>query len=305
MHKSGDFARFIDELRDSRNISREDFVRNIISSRQYYRYIRGESSLKDETLNRLLDRLETTSIYAYEAYRKKQDKNYADLINIYKEIHLGNFDNAEKHFRALELSSVVSKINSKMLGYIEISLDLHFNRIDFDHAYIEILELMEYPDILKKESLSFIEISCVLFVSDTLIKNGDYRLSNYGYELLKKENQNQLSDFRDQLLPLQFTIIKSLGRIGKYDESISLAKKAINDFEIHSPLNILLSINYAKALSERERYKDNRYFETLIQIYSICRILKNQILVNEMKRLVSSVFDVKESDLIIYRKIKK
>ena len=37
-----DFGLFIDNLRKSRNMSREDFINGIISIRQYQRYVNGE-----------------------------------------------------------------------------------------------------------------------------------------------------------------------------------------------------------------------------------------------------------------------
>lgn len=305
MPKSNDFARFIDQLRDSRNLSREAFVKNILSLRQYYRYIKGENSLKDETVNLLLERLEISPIHAYETFRKKQDKDYHDLTKVYEFIHLGKFKLAQEIFSSLELSPLLSTNNIKLLEYIEIRLDLHFERITQQQAHLEIIELLDYPDVLSKESLSYIEISCILFISDEMIKEDDYRLADYGYDLLIKDNQNQFSEFKDQLLPLQLTVVKGLGRIGKFEESIELSQKAICEFEVHHPLNMLLSINYIKALSERELYKDDRYVETLLQIFSICRIMRNSSLVKQTKKLISNVFDIKESDLIIYRKIKK
>lgn len=305
MPKSNDFARFIDELRDSRNISREDFVRNIISLRQYYRYIRGESSLKDETLTKLLEILEFSSIHAYETFLKKQDNDYVKLINIYKLIYLGNFKIADEEFLHIELSPILSNMNLKILEYIEIRLGLHNERIVASQAFEEIIELMDYPNILKKESLSFIEISCIMFVSDELIRRGDYRFAEYGYKLLDKKNEEQFSEFKEQLLPLQLTVMKGLGKIGKHEQSIQISQRAIDEFEVHTPLSLLLSVYYVKALNERELYKDNRYRETLVQIFSICKLLKNENLVTETKKLIRSVFDIKESELIIYIPQKK
>ena len=48
---NNDFAQFIDELRESRNISREKLVDGIISQRQYYRFLNGDSSLKNDIID--------------------------------------------------------------------------------------------------------------------------------------------------------------------------------------------------------------------------------------------------------------
>ncbi|AIO19543.1 hypothetical protein KQ51_01667 [Candidatus Izimaplasma bacterium HR1] len=305
MPNSNDFARFIDELRDSRNISREDFVENIISLRQYYRFIKGESSLRSETLNALMSRLDFNTIHAYESFRKKQDKDYADLIKIYKLIHMDEYNKASVEFKSLELSSVMSKYNMQLLEFIEIKLDLHFDKITINQAVDEILELMDYEDIFKKDSLSFIELSCIMFVQDHLIKKGDYRIASYCYDILNKQNDEQFSEFKNYLLPFQLSAIKGLGKIGKNEESLKLTMKVIEEYEIYHPLNFLISIYYLKALNQRELFKNDSYLDSLTKLYSLLNIVTNQSLIKETKKLIKDIFDVSETDLIIYKTIKK
>ena len=305
MSNSNEFAQFIDELRNSRSITREDFVDGVVSLRQYYRFIKGESSLKNESINALLEKLEISSMFAYEKFRRKTDNNYSNLINVYNELYKNNYDEAEQLFNTIILSDLSSLSNIKIYDFLKIKLDKQFKRISKKESVERILTMMDYPNILNKDTLSFIELSCIIFVQDDLIKKGDYRIASYTYDILSKEEELQTTEHKDYILPFQISTIKSLGKIGKYKESLNMSEKLIEEFEVYTALNIYASGIYFKAMNERNLYKDERYKTTLIKLFCLLKSQKNKQFGNEFKDLINKHFNIVESDLITYTVIKK
>jgi transcriptional regulator with XRE-family HTH domain len=304
MKNANEFGQFIEELRISRNIEREDFVEGVVSIRHYYRFINGETSLNNETINLLLEKLEISSIFAYERFKKKTDTNYSNLINVYNEVYKNNFSMAEKAFKTITLSDLSSAYNIKIYNFIKIRLDLHYSRITKENSIQKVLELMDYPNILEKDTLSFVELSCIMFVQHDLIDRNDYRITSYTYDILSKNEKLHSTEHKNYMMPFQLSTIKNLGRIGEHEQSLDLAQKLIEEFELFTALNIYASAIYFKALNERDLFKDDRYKVTLTDLFCLLKSQKNKQFGNDFKVQIRESFNIVESDLIIY-KVKK
>ena len=58
LDQTQEIVAFIDNLRDDRNMSQGDFLHNIVSMRQYRRYLSGESTMSYTILDQLAKRLD-------------------------------------------------------------------------------------------------------------------------------------------------------------------------------------------------------------------------------------------------------
>ena len=94
---SQEFGLFIDNIRNSRNMSREDFVEGILSTRQFQRYLKGESSITNDKIFQLVDKLEMNILNVYKLFINRENTEYKLVHNIYNLIISFNFKDRLHH----------------------------------------------------------------------------------------------------------------------------------------------------------------------------------------------------------------
>lgn len=301
MTDNHDFALFIDELRKSRKISRENFADGVISLRQYYRFIRGESSLKSETVNSLLDKLEINTLEAYETHLRRRNEAYEKLCYVYDMCYNDNYEEAYKLFSVLDYDTITSEYNKKYYKFLETIIYVYSKRISRLMGINKIKELIKYPDVLEKKVLSFIEISALTYISDFLVKNEDYRIPNYTYNLIHDEENKNFKEISSQSFPFYLTTAKCLGKIGDVEKSLEVANKGINLYHMQNSFNTLINLYYIRALSEKKLFSTTYYKKTLCKIFALMYAHNNTTFVNEVKRVIYKNFGIKENDLIEFK----
>jgi transcriptional regulator with XRE-family HTH domain len=301
MTSSKDFAQFIDELRDSRNITKKDFAENIVSLRQYYRFIKGEYSLKSESINALLDKLEINTIQAYESFRKKRNNNYSMLSDVYVNLYNNNLKDANKLFKKIEKDSISTSYNKKYYSLIETLLEIYQEKTLKKTGMKKILTILDYPKIMEKDVLSFVEITGLLFVSDYLLKNDDFRLAAFSYELISSQEDTSKKKINDYSFPFYITTSRNLGIIGKTEQSLIVANKGISLYENHKGFNLFASLLYYKALDEKVLFEDSRYKDTLRKLFAILYVQSNTKIREDIGKSIYKNFGIREHELIEYK----
>jgi len=301
MQNNNDFAVFIDELRESRNITRETFVDGVISLRQYYRFIKGESSLKTDLVNKLLDKLHIDSIMTFESYRQISNSINRKLSNIYIKIYSDDFVGAKKDLKELDYSTFTSQYNKKFYKFIDAIIRKNDPDSDDDTITQEITEIIDYPNLLNKKTLSFVEVAAIMLVSKELVKKGDNRLAEYCYNLVKNDDSNIKHQINNYTFAFYSTTARNLGQIGKVEESYEVTKEGIKIFQTHEPLNSYAALYFFQALAERDLFDDNRHLEALRKMFMTLRLQASKQFAEGMRVAAKRSFDIEEKDLIIYK----
>jgi transcriptional regulator with XRE-family HTH domain len=297
MEKS--FALFIDNLRESRNITKQDFCKNVISERQYYRFLKGESNLKSDALLGLLSKLELDYATLLESFSRFSNDMSSILLSAH--IHLYNNDS----FAALE---ALKKINIEELGntqlkkeYVLIETISKYNLkyISLDVATNTVKELINYPKLLNNNSFNNFEINAMIFLSGKLSLEGDHQIANRIFELIKNGDMS-FDDSRRHLI-LYPTLTKTFGVIGEVEKAKKTATVGIDVFKLSTGLNILESLYYLKALAERDLNNKDELLKTLSKLFALLYAEDNELRFNEYEKLLKSKFNLNLSDLIIFK----
>ena len=126
---SQEFGLFIDNLRNSRNMSREDFVEGIVSTRQYHRYLKGETSITNNKIILLVDKLEMNFLNVYKLFIYGENTEYKLVSNIYSLILSFNYVEANKLINQLEKKEFTSKYNKSFYSFCKITVAYNLKRI--------------------------------------------------------------------------------------------------------------------------------------------------------------------------------
>ena len=76
-------GKVIDQIRQERMMSREDLCDEIMSVRNYQRFIREEVNVSNDKLNKLVDRLNLDFFTVSEIFRYRSQNKYSQLHHIY------------------------------------------------------------------------------------------------------------------------------------------------------------------------------------------------------------------------------
>lgn len=306
MKNSNEFAHFIDNFRKSRNITREDFVDGIISLRQYYRFIKGDSSLKSESINSLLERLEINTIDLYGQFIKKKNESLKNLIDSYNLISLMEYDKAKVMLAKINESDLQSVQDIKFLRYLLASLNFHLKLESEEKSMNKIIEIIDYPKILNKDILTFYEITGLFSITTYLIRHkNDYRVAIFTYEVLNDPRKYYVNNMKSSINSFYASASKNLGIIGEIEKSLEMADKGIQEAKASGTITNLPILFYCKALSEYNLNMTSQYQKTLIRLFGLLNVQDDEKKSEFYKKLIVKQFDIKESDLIIYKKIKK
>jgi|GEM_PF-1392946 len=295
------FALYLDELRESRNMTKEDFVEDIISMRQYYRFLKGESSLKSESITMLLDRLNISTLSAYKRFILNHDITYNKLKIIYLKIQSHDFEDAMILLEGIQIEEMTSNTSKSFYNFLEVYLEFYQNKIPMSTATTKIKKIIKYPEILSKKLLSFYETSALFFISSyVLTEEKDNRIAEYVYEVIKSKDRRKFLEGEKNLPPFYATCAINFGIMSKYKESIAICEEGLkicNKYKISNSYNLLLLY---KSVGEYKLGEDKKCKETLTRLFSFLRAEADEMMTLTYKRHIKEHMNIVEADLITY-----
>lgn len=291
------FGRFLDEMRSSRNISRENFTDEIISIRQYQRYISGETSINNEKLFKLIDRLNMDLQSVYRQFIKMEDEELSLIKQMYSFIKRDEYLNAEKILNSLNKENIMSQYNRNYYTFCEILIQQNLKKISKDMAISSLKKLANYPLVLEQSTLSFVELITLLDLSYFLIsKENDKKIAEYLFNILKGNDIS--SSIPDLYLPSIYAhVAKNLGSLKEYEKTILIADKGIQICRNLETFNSLAHIYSFKAIALDML---NRRDEAIIEIKNLFKILDIENKPQKTKAFetyVQKQFNLKITDL--------
>ncbi len=297
---NNDFAKFIDEIRESRKMSREELVDGILSIRQYFRFIKGESSLKNQTISELLERLEIADVVSYEYFKRRNDDNFVKLKEIYQYVFKNDLKTANKMISDFDESTLELSSNKKFFSFIKEYLGQQQELWSYETAVQRVLDLIEYPDVLDKQVHSFVEKTALVYATNYLLKQKDFRISTYYYNLVKKEIDTKTHD-EEYRIAFRVMAAKSLGYIQEFNKALYILKDTEQQFFKGIEFMPMITLYYYKALVERDMYDDETYKRSLRKMYCLINLLDDRTQTEKIEQSVERLFNIKEVELIQFK----
>jgi transcriptional regulator with XRE-family HTH domain len=245
-----DFGTFLDSLRKSRNMSREEFVEDILSLRQYQRYVNGESSLNNDKLFKLIDRTGMNFLTVHKLYVIKNSQQLPLLNSVYKEILSQNYILAKEILAELKSHEIHDEYSKSFYNLCKLILHRRTNTMPSNLIVDKLKNLIGYPECMNNEIISFVEFIAYLDISDNSNdKNDTLKIVNFLY---KKINEGNITSDSLQILYLPSTyahIASKLGFFEEYEKSLIIADKGIDFCLKYDSLNSLAHLFFYKALT--------------------------------------------------------
>ncbi|MCK5388240.1 MAG: helix-turn-helix transcriptional regulator [Candidatus Izimaplasma sp.] len=255
---SQDFGIFIDNIRSSRNMSKEDFVEGILSTRQFQRYLKGESSISIDKILKLIDKLELEFFTIYNLFLKSSSFEYNMINEIYYHIMSLEFKEAFEIIEKYEAHNFISLYEKKLFDIYSIITKHKLLRISRDMAINSFEESIDYDKVMKNGEITYIELTALLYLVQIVHdKSKQHSIMTKLFIILKSHKITDFDEKNSKMVFVYSVFSGLLGTIEKYDEVIYIAKKGINLCEIHKTMNSLSQLYYYCALA----YKEKRMLE--------------------------------------------
>ena len=295
-----EFAKFLDKLREDRNISREDLVKDIISLRQYYRFVKGESKLKNDTIIQLLQRIEFDRSFFYEYFERSSNQEFQQLQDIYKYLYRDMLAEAYALYKEIDPEDLVLSSNKKYYEFITQILLSKQKKQKYETSAKNVLKLVDYPEILSKKFLTHLEKNCLVFATNYLMLKKDYRIASLFYQVTKTEDENPWL-INEQIVPFRTLTAKCLGMIEEHEKAYETLKNAEEHFFVKGDYLPMINLYYYKAAEERKLYKDKRFKQSLRKVFYMLRIAENKGYTERYSKAIEKHFNLKEIDLFIVK----
>jgi hypothetical protein len=303
---NNDFAQFLDDIREARNVTREDFVQGIISLRQYYRFIKGESTLRNDVILQLIEKLELNNAFFHMYFKKSKDTEYENLLKLYKHIYLNDLNKAQALYETLDQSAFLTTSNLKFFQFLRLVLKIKQKELPYDGGMEKIIEIADYPAVMSKEVLTFTEKTMLTYITNYLMDvKKDVRIADFFYRIAKNEIENQHSIDKDSFM-FRLLAAKTMAMTGEHEKAYEIILPTEELFIVSDNYVPMLNLLYYKA--QVERYLDHangtkelKYRKSLQKLIGLLHLSDNKELTDDYQSKIENRFNLKISDLVEFK----
>jgi transcriptional regulator with XRE-family HTH domain len=243
-----EFGLFIDGLRIDRHLSREDLCSGIISISQYKRYLNGSTSIPNDKLIKLADRLNFSISEIHSLFQSKYNNQYRKILEIYNLIKRRNYEEAYK--KAIELSKlpILSSYNNLLFDYCMIKIQYELDQASSIQALDSFSNLINYPECQNNETFNWVEINILNEIVIISSKLENYEPANVLFNILTSTHITQSSSEDRFFMPTTYAILSQLlGKQEKYEQVVKLTESGIKYSLYHDISNALSNLFLTNA----------------------------------------------------------
>lgn len=259
---------FMENLRYERNITQEEYLFDVVSQRQYYRYRKGESEIPLEIIDKLSKKLKIPYPRLIQQYMEEIQKGKKLVQEYFNLVINKESKEAEMLFPRIGDKNLIDDDSKTLAKMGKILCD--FNRGYY--AKIELVTLlkehMNYCELMRCESLHDFEIYLLGLVMEYSEPDREKTLN----KLIHIFEQNKVLSGGNIVFNLQvlFWIVKNLGKMKKYNDLVRMSQYAIdyanNGFSVYS----LEFFHYYKALAHLRTDDKISFLDELYKAIIIC-----------------------------------
>lgn len=156
--QTSELVLFIEKLRSFRNITQEDFLHDIVSLRQYRRYISGDSTISYSILDKLSRRLGFEANFIITELETEKVNQTAQVNDLYNLVANKQFDRVNELLIKIDEKHLLSENNRLLYKHSTNLLDLLKGNSSELLTINKTKKLFDYDNLLKKRVLSTSEL---------------------------------------------------------------------------------------------------------------------------------------------------
>jgi transcriptional regulator with XRE-family HTH domain len=215
----------MENLRYDRKMTQDAYLEDVISQRQYYRYRSGESEVPFDCIIKFANKLQIPLLKLISSYQSNSEKE-KELVKEFLNLVISKkLDEATIFKHKLKNLMLLDEETQLFFSLSKILYDFFMQKINNVEMIEKLKDNIDFGKIMKKEILHDSEIYILGVIMEYSHKD---RLSIYKkINKLLKNDKLLLGSNSSLYLQVFFWIVKNLGKLGRYNEAIEMARIAI------------------------------------------------------------------------------
>lgn len=296
---SKELALFFDLLRFHRNMSQESFTADIVSLRQYRRYLNGEYQIPQYVVNKLSKRLGFKPEYLlleFEASKMKETQE----VNKYHNLVVGyDFENAKIMRASLSANQLLDENNQLIFTYANLLFDFYIYKLSETSLISSIKDLINYQTVMENTSFSSTEI----IILTSLLSINSFNEKEKIVRLLREflENEKFIISGHNQktILLCLYRLADYSGSCENYDSVLEFCKKGIAYCNLLKFHYLLEDFYYYSALGYSALNIMDKAHEMLYRCYCVLHIEDNPAKKRKYYKYIEGDFNITNFDEFI------
>lgn len=258
----------LDDFRQKKKLSMIKFTDEIVSLRQYKRYLYGTSEMPFKMFVDLCSRIQTDPMYLIFELERKRIEQLTTLDDLNRAIITNEYKKADDIIEQLKTETLLDPANET---YFQVQLLLlGFYKKEMPDVFYanQCAKLIHYPEILTHDILSSIEMSGLALMLNFLPQNErqpvldklDRIVTDKAFEFINK-------DFY-MLNSIRLKLAREYGMLRDFDKVIPLCEqvvRACENYQSYFNLDLTyyylaLSYKHLKDLEKAHHYLEKMYF---------------------------------------------
>jgi transcriptional regulator with XRE-family HTH domain len=297
--KSKELCTYLERVRSARGMSQENFTDDVVSLRQYRRYLKCESDIPFQIIHQLSEKvgIKTDSLLReFEVAKVEETERINKLYNLVANLDHEAFQNLLKD---ISEEMIIDSNNRMLFRHSVIMHSFLTKKTNAADTAARNMELINYPKILDQFIVTSIEmliLSSLLDVTD--VKHQEKIISKLKIAL--DDSSFVISGANDRILPLVLIrLAKAAGIMKDYNEVIRYCQYAIKrNLEMRS-YYLLDYFYYYSALAYFKLEKNEHYEQMIFHCFNVLHLEKNVSKIEKFTKLIEKDFNINLSEFII------
>jgi hypothetical protein len=300
MLKSEELCVYLERLRSARNISQETFVSDVVSIRQYRRYLNGESDIPFPVVDVLCMKLGIQTIDLLKEMETERFKESSRMINFYNMIVNNSLSEAKAFIQETNPNQIIDPENRILFQHGLLVLKNVMSEITKPEYYKATKALLGYPKFSKKTIFTEVEM---LIMSSLLDYSENPTETHEIYNKLKGHLSDRsivLSSTQTSSINLTlFRLAKYSGRNKQFEDVIEYCKIGIKNNLSTRSFYLMDYFFYFSALAYYRLGDMENYQTMLIKCFNVLHFEGIEKKIQKFTNLINSDFSIHFQDFVL------
>lgn len=299
--KSNGLCIYIESLRIARHMSQETFLHDIISIRQYRRYLKGESDIPFNIVHQLTSKIgmKTDAVLReFEVAKVQETTKMNKLYNLAVNYDHKNF---AEMCKTISVEHIIEQSNLLLYKHSIILNDFYRRAITIQQVRQMSKDLINYPVVLEQGILNTMELLVLTFLIDVLPLDEQkpiiQKISKYLYD-----SRIIVSGGNEKVLTLILArLAKHSGILENHEQVIKFCDLAIERNKSLLSYYLMDYLYYYKSLSYFELGDQKNYEDSLNKCFHILEFEDNELKTKKFTALINDDYKIDFKNFVLSR----
>lgn len=290
--KSKELCIFLERLRSARNFSQENFTDNVVSLRQYRRYLSGESEVPFQVMHQLTEKLgiKTDNLLREFSIAKVEETELVNkLFNLSVNYAHEEFQKISKN---LPVDQIIDKNNQLLYQHSIIIDKLYSRQLSLLEAGNLNAQLINYPSILESRIITSIEMLILSSLIDFYDESHHFAIIQKIKSFIDDRSVVFSGGNEKMFIFILAKISKFYGMHEDFDNVIKFCQLGIEqNFQIRS-YYLMEYFFYYQSLVYYRLEKYDEYEKMLAKCYSVLYFEGNDKKIQKFTKLIEEDYNI-------------